>query len=156
MTPPPPPTSDRPPAAALNRPVRWLLAALAVLCFAVGWAGVLIPGLPTTVFWLLAVVFAGKSCPVVQQWVYRRGRVGRTVEDIVVRRGMTRAAKAHAVIGMWAMLTLSAVVLWWLGDPAPWWLLATLPAVGLGVSLWIALGLRVLSPAPPTGRPASV
>ena len=130
------------------RPVRWLLAACAVVCFGLGWVGIFVPGLPTTVFWLLAVVLAGKSCPVVQQWVYNRGRLGRTVEDIVVRRAMTRAAKAHAVIGMWSMLTLSGVTLWWLGDPAPWWLLATLPAVGAGVTAWIVLGLRVLPPAP--------
>ncbi|MEO1236406.1 MAG: YbaN family protein [Planctomycetota bacterium] len=148
----PPTASAVSPSRPVPRPVRWLLAACAVACFGLGWIGVFVPGLPTTVFWLLAVVFAGKSCPVVQRWVYRRGRLGRTVEDIVVRRAMTRAAKTHAVIGMWAMLTLSAVVLWQLSDPTPWWLVATLPAVGTGVSLWIVFGLRVL----PTQRLAGV
>ncbi|MEM6459739.1 MAG: YbaN family protein [Planctomycetota bacterium] len=152
MNPHDPTAKTGPTPKPLSRPLRWLLAGLAVLCFAVGWAGVAVPGLPTTVFWLLAVLLAGKSCPAVQRWVYRRGALGRTVEDIVVRRAMTRPAKAHALVGLWGMMSLSAATLWWLAGPPPVWLLATLAAVGIGVSSWITFRLNVL---PPTARPAS-
>ncbi|MEM9753819.1 MAG: YbaN family protein [Planctomycetota bacterium] len=137
------------PSRTLARPVRWLLAALSITSFAVGWLGVFVPGLPTTVFWLVAVLLAGKACPVVQQWVYRRGKLGRTVEDIVVRKAMTHAAKAHAIVGMWLTLGLSALTWYWIGHPATYALIATLPIVGLGVTTWIVFGLRVL---PPTAR----
>ncbi|MEM8783966.1 MAG: YbaN family protein [Planctomycetota bacterium] len=141
-----PVTSSQPsPTSIASRPLRWLLAALAVTCFAVGWVGVFVPGLPTTVFWLVAVLLAGKSCPVVQQWVYRRGKFGAVVEDIVVRKAMTRAAKTHALIGMWVMLAISAGLWFGFGHPATHPLIATLPVVGLGVTTWIVFGLRVLT-----------
>ncbi|MEM1446704.1 MAG: YbaN family protein [Planctomycetota bacterium] len=145
------------PAPTLSRPLRWLLASVAIVCFAIGWVGVFVPGLPTTVFWLIAVLLAGKSCPFVQQWVYRRGRLGATVEDIVVRKAMTRAAKIHAVIGMWVMLAISAGLWFWFGHPATHWLIITLPMVGLGVTTWIVFGLRVLPPGrtlTPSTQPA--
>ncbi|MEM8494127.1 MAG: YbaN family protein [Planctomycetota bacterium] len=137
------------PAPTLTRPVRWLLATVAIASFAIGWVGIFVPGLPTTVFWLVAVLLAGKSCPVVQQWVFRRGRLGRTVEDIVVRKAMTRAAKTHAIVGMWVTLGLSAFTWYWIGHPATYPLMATLPIVGLGVTTWIVFGLRMLPPSPP-------
>ncbi len=148
MTPAPRSTSEPPtrcPAAA-GRFARWCLAALAAVCFAVGWVGVFVPVLPTTVFWLLAVLLAGKACPVLRRWVYRQGPAGHAVHDIVELRGLTRPAKRHALIGMWATLALSCgAVLLTVPAERAW--LATLPALaGLGVTAYIVRGLKTLTP----------
>ncbi|ENO90692.1 YbaN family protein [Thauera linaloolentis] len=48
---------------------RWLLLALAVTSLAVGAAGLVIPGLPTTEFVLLAAWAAARSSPQLHAWI---------------------------------------------------------------------------------------
>ena len=45
---------ESPAPRPLPWPVRWLLLASAVLCLALGIVGIVVPGLPTTVFILMA------------------------------------------------------------------------------------------------------
>ncbi|MEM6392830.1 MAG: YbaN family protein [Planctomycetota bacterium] len=132
----------RPP---LNRAVRWALAALAAVSFAIGWIGIFVPGLPTTIFWLIAVVLATKSCPVIQRWVYQSGRPGQLVQQIIETRSLPKRAKHHAVLGLWLSLTLSMALLLYLLGPQhvlPY----TLPLVGLGVTWFILRGLATADP----------
>lgn len=135
-----PDTADRQSLRA--RLTRWLLAGLAVLSFVVGWVGIFVPGLPTTVFWIIAVVLAGKSCPVVQRWVYRRGRAGQLVQAVIETRSLPADAKRAALLGMWATLAVSAVLLLTLTGQTAAWLVPVLPVVGLGVSIYIWRGLK--------------
>lgn len=121
---------------------RWLLAGLAVLCFAIGWAGIFIPGLPTTVFWIVAVLLAGKSCPVVQRWIYSRGRPGALVRSVIETRSLSAGAKRYALVGIWAALGISAVFMLTLMGPVGTWLAIVLPIVGVGVSVYIVRGLK--------------
>lgn len=130
-----------------QRLLRLMLAGLSVLCFALGWVGLWVPGLPTTVFWIASAYLATKSCPVVQRWVYARGRVGRSVRMIVEERALTAAGKCRALAGMTLGLALSVVVLWLWRDPSPWLLVAIVAAGGLGAAC-ILLGLRTCPPAP--------
>ncbi len=128
----------------LTRLGRWLLTGLAALSFAIGWVGIFVPGLPTTIFWIVAVLLAGKACPVVQRWVYDNPHVGSLVRDVIEKRSLPAKAKRHAIIGMWAMLAVSAFfMLAMAGVSALWWA-AILPAVGIGVSGYILWGLKDL------------
>ena len=124
-----------------TRLVRWLLAGLAVLSFAIGWVGLFVPGLPTTIFWIVAVLCAGRACPVIREWVYRCGRAGTLVKGVVEERSLPRRAKRRALIGLWLCLGLSMAWLVWLQGPtvAVAWLL---PIVGIGVSVYILRGLK--------------
>jgi uncharacterized membrane protein YbaN (DUF454 family) len=49
--------------------VRALLHAFAVLCLALGLIGVVVPGMPTTVFILLAAWAAARSSPRLHAWL---------------------------------------------------------------------------------------
>lgn len=64
---PQPPTESHddaaPPLRTLPWPVRWLLLAFAVMCLVMGIIGVIVPGLPTTVFILMAAWAAARSSP---------------------------------------------------------------------------------------------
>ncbi|RYF53967.1 MAG: DUF454 family protein, partial [Comamonadaceae bacterium] len=60
---PQPPLPPLPPHAPLPLVVRWLLLAFAALCLVMGVIGIFVPGLPTTVFILMAGWAAARSSP---------------------------------------------------------------------------------------------
>jgi uncharacterized membrane protein YbaN (DUF454 family) len=78
---------------------------------AVGGVGVVVPGLPTTVFFVVAAACFSRSSPRFEQWVLDLPRVGPLVRDHRDGLGMSRHAKRVAVTMMWIAITLSAFVL---------------------------------------------
>lgn len=140
------------PPTVKARLVRLLLAGLAVLCFALGWVGLWVPGLPTTVFWIASCWLAAKSCPVIQRWVYARGRVGRSVRMIVEERALTAAGKRRALLGMALGLTVSIVVLLVLSDPGGL-LIGVMLGAGMAGAACILWGLRTYPAQTPSSIP---
>jgi len=113
------------------------MAGVALLLFGIGWVGGIVPGLPTTVFWLGAVLCAGKACPAIERWVYARPYFGPIVRDLVENRTMPRANKTRAMIGMGAAVATSAT-LFALGDV--WWAAAGVVASGMVGGYFICFG----------------
>ena len=56
-------TPPRPPRKRLSRPAHWALDGLGAALLAVGAVGIVTPGLPTTVFWIGAVMCFLKTRP---------------------------------------------------------------------------------------------
>ncbi|MEM9414590.1 MAG: YbaN family protein [Planctomycetota bacterium] len=133
------------PQTVKARMIRLLLAGLAVLCFALGWVGLWVPGLPTTVFWIVAAYLATKSCPVIQRWVYARGRAGRSVQLIVEHRALTAAGKRRALIGMALGIGVSIAALYLFHSPGPL-LIGVILGAGLVGAALIVFGLRTCPP----------
>ncbi|WP_199740155.1 YbaN family protein [Acidovorax sp. FJL06] len=102
MTVPPEP-SPRP----LPWPVRWLLQAFAVLCLVMGAIGVVVPGLPTTVFILMAAWAAARSSPRLYRWLWNQRLFGPLLRNWAQGGKVSRRAKWSAAL----MMSLSAVVL---------------------------------------------
>jgi uncharacterized protein len=82
--------------------------------FVIGWVavgigsiGVIVPGLPTTVFFIIAAACFARSSPRFEQWVLDLPHVGRAVRDYRAGLGMSRRAKAFALTMMLAFGTLS-------------------------------------------------
>lgn len=113
MTPPepPPPSAAAPPAPPVLRPlpapVRWLLLAGAVLCLALGVIGIFVPGLPTTVFILMAAWAAARSSPRLYEWLWFHPLFGLMLRNWANGGRVNRRAKWSAT----AMMGLSAIVL---------------------------------------------
>lgn len=63
MTDAPRPPRKRPTRKGLSRPVHWALDGLGVALFATGAVGAFVPGMPTTVFWIGAVMCFLKTRP---------------------------------------------------------------------------------------------
>ena len=93
-----------------SRWIRSLWFVLGWLAVAVGGIGVIVPGLPTTGFMIIAASCFAKSSPRFEQWVLSLPRVGPAVGDYRAGRGMPKRAKIVAVAMMATAVTLSIVV----------------------------------------------
>lgn len=98
------------PMVRSSRWIRSLWFVLGWLAVAVGGIGVIVPGLPTTGFMIIAASCFAKSSPRFEQWVLSLPRVGPAVGDYRAGRGMPKRAKIVAVAMMATAVTLSIVV----------------------------------------------
>ena len=89
------------------------LLACGWVAVALGTIGVVVPGLPTTGFFVLAAACFARSSPRFEQWVLNLPTVGPLVRDHRAGLGMPRRAKLLA-IGM--MLTACTLSSWALGS----------------------------------------
>jgi uncharacterized membrane protein YbaN (DUF454 family) len=80
----------------------WLFVAL-------GGIGVVVPGLPTTGFFVLAASCFARSSPRFERWVLRLPGVGPMVRDYRSGLGMPRRAKVWAIGMILVVSTISAV-----------------------------------------------
>ena len=124
---PPPPPVLRP----LPAPVRWLLLAFAVLCLALGVVGIFVPGLPTTVFILLAAWAAARSSPRLHAWLWYHPLFGAMLRNWAQGGCVARRAKWSATV----LMALCAVILWALSSR--WWTAAVATGCMAVVLLWL-------------------
>lgn len=87
---------------------RWAWLTLGWASVALGSIGVVVPGLPTTVFFVLAASSFARSSPRFEQWVLSLPRIGRLVSDHRAGLGMPRRAKVAAMTSMMLAVVLSA------------------------------------------------
>ena len=113
------------------RPVRWLLMALAVLSLATGVVGIFVPGLPTTVFVLIAGWAAARSSPRMYRWLWNHRLFGPMLQNWAQGGRVSRKAKwsATLLMGLCALILLAAQV--------PRWAALTATTCMVGVLLWL-------------------
>ncbi len=116
--------------SVLRSPRRLLLAAVGVLCVGLAFAGLFLPGLPTTIFLIAASYLFTRSCP----WLERRLlglRVFRPFLPYVHgEREMPWRARLAALATMWAAVTVSLAALA-LGQRLAAWLAVLIVAAGI-------------------------
>lgn len=116
------------PASALAKPVRIVYAGLGWLAVALALAGVMLPGVPTTVFVLAASFCFSRSSPRFERWLRENRWLGPALERFASASGMRPSAKRAALAAMWIAVALSAVAL----TVTQHWIAAT-ATVALGV-----------------------
>lgn len=97
----------RKPARPLPAVARYLLLVFAALCLALGVIGIFVPGLPTTVFILMAGWAAARSSPRFHNWLECHRLFGPMLRDWRTHGAVSRRAKIMAT----AMMVASAVIL---------------------------------------------
>lgn len=117
--------------APRSRLVRLLYALLAYTSLGVGLVGLVLPGLPTTEFVLLAAWAASRSSPRLSQWLENHRLFGPILANWRNGRAIARRAKLAASA---SMLTALAIML--LTLPHGYWLYAVIAGMALG-NLWI-------------------
>jgi len=108
--------------------------ALGFVCVGLGSIGVIVPGLPTTVFFLAAASCFARSSPRFEKWVLSLPGVGPMVRDARAGLGMPRRAKVAALTMIWVAIALSLVALW--GTPWAVILVVALGLIGTAYILW--------------------
>ena len=76
----------------------------------VGTIGIIVPGLPTTVFFIVAAYSFSRSNPRLERWVLERPGVGPMVSDYRAGLGMPRRAKVMAISMIVVMCGVSALL----------------------------------------------
>ncbi|GAA6131863.1 YbaN family protein [Halopseudomonas sabulinigri] len=115
---------------------------LLALCFVgLGLLGVVLPGMPTTVFMLLAVWAASKGWPPLADWLINHPRFGPPIQHWQQHRAIPRRAKWLAGISMFISMPIICFT-----ATSPWiqWLV---PGGMCLVLLWLCT-----RPEPPCGR----
>jgi uncharacterized membrane protein YbaN (DUF454 family) len=112
-------------------PLRWALQLFACLSLATGIAGIFIPGLPTTVFILMAGWAAARSSQRLHNWLWRHRLFGPMLRNWARGGYMSRRAKWSAT----AMMGLCTVILLWARPPV--WAQATSMTCMGGVLIWL-------------------
>jgi len=112
--------------------VVWLVAGLVAV--ALGGIGIVVPGLPTTVFFIIAASCFARSSPRFEAWVLGLPGIGPLVADHRAGLGMPRRAKVIALTMMWAAIVLSGLAL-----RERWPVVVLIVALGLAGTLYILL-----------------
>lgn len=122
--------------------VRGLYMALAVLSLATGIVGIFLPGLPTTVFILIAGWAAARSSTRLHAWLWNHRLFGSMLRDWAQGGCVSRRAKWSATLTM----ALCALMLWVLS--VPWWARAFAITNMVCVLTWLWF-----RPEPPPAHP---
>lgn len=94
---------------------RIIYAGMGWLAVGLGLLGVLLPGLPTTIFMILAAFCFAKGSPWAHAWLVERSAFGPMILDWQREGAISLRAKCAAVVTMGLVLVLSLVfqVAWW-------------------------------------------
>jgi len=95
----------------LANPTRVVFGGLGWCAVVLAAAGIVVPGLPTTVFVLAASYCFSKSSPRFARWLRSHPWFGPALERFVTDGGMPPSAKRHALWAMWIGVLVSSVVL---------------------------------------------
>ena len=116
----------------LPRPLTLLLwRTLAVACVVLGMIGVVLPGLPTVPFLLVAAWAGGRGWPALERWLLNHPKYGPPIRDWRQHGAVPRRAKWAAS----GMMLFSASVL--ALSPVPLWLKLGLPLFMAAVATWL-------------------
>lgn len=117
-----------------NALIRGVFFGLGVVFLALGLIGVVVPGMPTTVFVLLAGYCWARSSRRFYAWLMAHRVFGKMLIDWQERRAMPRFAKYLA----WAMMAISTVVMF-IRLPDDWlWLGVVMAVAMLAVGIWMS------------------
>lgn len=94
---------------SVNRVTRWIYIATACICIGLGTLGVIVPGLPTTPFLLVAAWAAARSSPRLHAWLFNHRWFGPPLRNWENERAVSVRAKVSAVV----LLAASWVILNW-------------------------------------------
>jgi len=119
---------------------RWALALAGVACVGIGAVGVVLPGLPTTIFLIAASWCFTRSCPYLERKLLGLPIFRPFLRYLEPGAVMPRSAVVWTLAIMWTAIAISTATL--IAREAPIAAAAILPAAGIA-GTWFVVRLRV-------------
>ncbi len=108
---PQPPTTAAADGPLFRSPRRILLATLGVLCVGLAGLGVIVPGMPTTVFLIAASYLFTRSCPVLERVLIRNRFFGPFLQYLDGTAAMPVVVVRRTLLIMWVCVGISTALL---------------------------------------------
>lgn len=105
---------------------------LGFLCVAIGTVNLAIPGLPSTVFFILALAAFERSSPRMERWLLEHRVFGPTLRNWRESGAIAPRTKVVAITSIWVFIGISA----WIVDPL--WLKGLLLAIAATLTVYLA------------------
>lgn len=115
------------------RYLRWLWLGGAYLALTLGVIGVILPGLPTVPFILLASYCAARGSRRLHDWLQAHRTFGPMIRDWEANGAVSRRAKWLATV----MMAVCSLLMWL--SPARWWMWAVGTSIMVVVGTWLWL-----------------
>jgi len=93
-------------------PIRILFALFGILCVGVGFVGLVTPGLPGFVFFLIALWSFRNSSYRLETWLLNNRMIGPTLRDWEETRSMKRSTKIIAISAIWLAILATCTRIW--------------------------------------------
>ena len=129
---------------------RWTFALLGLLSVGVGFLGVFLPGLPTTVFLLLASYCFTRSCPWLEDRLVKAPIFRPYLRYLDRKEGMPLRARVVTIAMIWAASATSCLLLYLRSGLETWFVVAIGSAALVG-SIVVA---RIFRAAPLSRSPS--
>lgn len=120
----------------IPRPKRILYAAIGILLVGLAGIGAVLPGIPTVGPLMLASYFLLKSFPALEQRLVRNRFFARYIGYLDGSTEMPMQTRVASILMMWLSITLSGLMIYFLG-PGRGWLLVVLGLAGIFGTLFI-------------------
>jgi hypothetical protein len=113
---------------------RYLYFISGVLLVAIGFIGIFLPILPTTIFLILASACFIKSSPKANEWLRNHKMLGMYIKNYQDGSGLTVNSKIFNITFLWIMISASALFFTEL-----WYLRILLLAIAFGVTIHLLM-----------------
>jgi uncharacterized protein len=123
-------TKKGPPAISGKKAFRLFYLSCGLFFIACGFAGILLPVLPTTPFLLLAVACFAKSSLRLEKWLLTHKKFGPTIKCWREKGAIPVSAKKAAVLGC----LIGFLLFLYISDPEPLLILLVAALMGCGIS----------------------
>lgn len=117
-----------------SRALRAALLVLGSVLLGIGIVAVVVPVLPTTPFLILAAICYARSSVRCYRWLVTNRVFGRYLDDYLRGRGVSWKVKAGALVFLWAVICVSALVF-----VDALWLRIVLFVIALGVTIHVIM-----------------
>jgi len=124
------------PVPQVSRVARPFYFALGIVCCGLGYIGYVTPGLPGTVFFIIALWAFKRSSPKLEDWILNRSVVGPILRDWERDRSMRPRTKVVAILFVWVSILSSCALIWSRGRSP--WLPPLLLVIALSLTVYIA------------------
>lgn len=119
-------------ALVSSRPIRYAYAGFGLACVGAGTIGIVVPGWPTTVFFILALWAFKRSSPRLETWLLNHRVIGSTLREWDEHRVVRPRIKVIAITTLWLMIAASLFLLHSL------WAKGLLVAIAVSVTVYLA------------------